>query len=182
MKIVETGFKDLLIIEPRIFEDARGYFFESYNQKNFEDLGIKYQWCQDNQAFSSYGVVRGLHYQVPPFTQTKLIRALQGRILDVVVDLRRKEPTYGQHFQIELSTENKKQLLVPAGFAHGYAVLSETAEVLYKCDQFYAKNAEGGLNPLDPALKIDWQIPVDKMILSEKDQLYPKLEQLDHPF
>lgn len=182
MPFTPTGFAGLMVFEPRVFIDNRGYFFESYNEAVFHEAGVTMKWVQDNQARSSYGVVRGLHFQTPPYTQTKLIRALQGSILDVVVDIRKDQPTYGKVFSIELSAENKKQLLVPAGFAHGYSVLSETAEVMYKCDNLYNKGAEGGLLPTDPSLAIDWQIPAEAMILSEKDQVYPVLSQLQSPF
>ncbi|MCM5529365.1 dTDP-4-dehydrorhamnose 3,5-epimerase [Parasegetibacter sp. NRK P23] len=182
MPFTPTEFAGLLVFEPRVFEDNRGYFFESYNEAVFHEAGVTMKWVQDNQARSSYGVVRGLHFQAPPFTQTKLIRALQGTILDVVVDIRKEQPTYGKVFSIELSAENKKQLLVPAGFAHGYSVLSETAEVMYKCDNLYNKGAEGGLLPTDPSLAIDWKIPAEAMVLSEKDQVYPVLSQLQSPF
>jgi dTDP-4-dehydrorhamnose 3,5-epimerase len=173
MPFVATGIPGLLIYEPRVFEDSRGYFFESYNQQSFIAEGVEIKFVQDNQAKSSYGVIRGLHYQLDPHAQTKLIRALSGAILDVVVDLRKGSPAFGKVFSIELTAENKKQLLVPKGFAHGYSVLSETAEVLYKCDDFYHKECEGGVSYNDPALNIDWQIPADKAIVSEKDTKYP---------
>lgn len=169
MPFTQTDLPGLLIFEPKVHEDARGYFFESYNTNIFSSGGVDIKFIQDNQAKSSYGVIRGLHYQLNPFAQTKLIRALSGSILDAVVDLRKGSPTYGKSFSIELSAENKKQLLVPQGFAHGYSVLSETAEVLYKVDQFYSKESEGGVLYNDPAHGIDWGIPVDKQILSEKD-------------
>lgn len=182
MAFIETGLPGLLIFEPRIFGDERGYFFESYNETIFNSHGLRYKFVQDNQARSVYGVVRGLHFQKPPFAQTKLIRALEGAILDVVVDCRTDSPTFGKVFSIELSAENKKQLLVPKGFAHGYSVLSDTAEVMYKCDEFYNKESEGGVLFNDPALKIDWQIPAGKMILSDKDKLYPVFADIEHVF
>ena len=183
MPFVKTDFPDLLIFEPVVFGDDRGYFYESYNQSSFlRDGDIRIQFVQDNQARSVYGVVRGLHFQRNPHSQTKLIRALQGAILDVVVDLRVGSPAYGKVFSIELSGENKKQLLVPQGFAHGYSVLSETAEVFYKCDDFYNKETEGGLAYNDPALQIDWKIPADKMILSAKDIQHPNLANCHHNF
>lgn len=163
----------MLVFEPRVFGDDRGYFFESYNEQLFAANGITYRFVQDNQARSVYGVVRGLHFQKPPHAQTKLIRTLEGAILDVVVDCRAGSPTFGKVFSIELTAANKKQLLVPKGFAHGYSVISETAEVMYKCDAFYHKESEGGVLFNDPALEINWQVPADKMILSEKDTLYP---------
>lgn len=173
MPFIKTDIPDLYVFEPKVFEDQRGYFFESYNERTANAEGVMMRFVQDNQAKSSYGVVRGLHYQMDPHAQTKLIRTLVGSILDVAIDLRRGSPTFGKVFSIELSAENKKQLLVPQGFAHGYAVLSETAEVMYKCDAFYNKEAEGGINPLDAELNIDWGIPKDKLILSEKDTLAP---------
>jgi len=182
MPFIKTGIPGLLVFEPKVFEDNRGYFFESYNQNIFQQEGIGIRFVQDNQARSSYGVVRGLHFQKDPFAQTKLIRVLSGSIIDVAVDIRKGSPTYGHAYTILLSAENKKQLLVPKGFAHGYSVISETAEVFYKCDEFYHKEAEGGISFNDPSLKIDWQIPADKMIVSEKDQQYNLLENSDYGF
>lgn len=182
MPFLETEIKDLVIYEPRIFPDDRGYFFESFSQRVFEAEGYTMKWVQDNQARSCYGVIRGLHYQQEPYAQTKLIRVLEGRILDVVVDIRSASPTYGKVFSIELSAENKKQLLVPKGFAHGYSVLSETAEILYKCDGFYNKESEGGIRYDDPALNIDWQIPASKALLSPKDMELPVLTQAVNNF
>jgi dTDP-4-dehydrorhamnose 3,5-epimerase len=175
MPFTKTDFPGLLIFEPNLFEDSRGYFFESYNENIFLTEGVKIKFVQDNQAQSSYGVLRGLHYQLAPYAQTKLVRALSGSILDVVVDIRKGSPTYGNVFTMELSAANKKQLLVPKGFAHGYSVLSQTAEVFYKCDTFYNKESEGGILYNDPLLKIDWQIPADKAIVSAKDLLLPGL-------
>ncbi|MFN2437626.1 MAG: dTDP-4-dehydrorhamnose 3,5-epimerase [Chitinophagaceae bacterium] len=160
----------LIIVEPAVFEDSRGYFFESYNQSLFEQNGIACQFVQDNESQSSYGVIRGLHFQINPFAQSKLIRVLAGKILDVAVDIRKGSSTFGQSFSIELSSENKKQLFIPQGFAHGFSVLSEKAFVLYKCDQFYNKQSEAGIRFDDPALRIDWRIPAGKAIISEKDQ------------
>jgi dTDP-4-dehydrorhamnose 3,5-epimerase len=182
MPFFQTGFPGLLIFEPAVHGDDRGYFFESYNAKTFEKEGITFHFVQDNQARSGYGVVRGLHFQHPPHAQTKLIRTLQGNILDVVVDLRKGSPTHGKVFSVELSSENKKQLLVPAGFAHGYSVLSPVAEVFYKCDKFYHKESEGGVLYNDPGLDIDWKIPGNQMILSPKDQLYPVFKECAHSF
>jgi dTDP-4-dehydrorhamnose 3,5-epimerase len=173
MPFIETGFKGLLIFAPKVFEDERGYFYESYNEQTFFDGGAEMKFVQDNQAKSVYGVIRGLHYQLNPHAQTKLIRALDGTILDVVVDLRKSEPTFGKVFSIELSSENKKQLLVPQGFAHGYSVLSATAEVMYKCDNFYNKAAEGGCLYNDSLLNIDWRIEAGKELVSEKDLVQP---------
>lgn len=182
MPILKTDFPGLVIFQPNIFEDNRGYFFESYNQKVFLDNGIDIPFVQDNQAQSSYGIVRGLHYQLDPFAQTKLVRVLHGRIIDAVVDLRKNSPTYGKAYTIELSGENKKQLLVPKGFAHGYSVISETAEVFYKCDDFYNKESEGGILWNDSDLNIDWQIPADKVIISEKDAAQPLFENCRNTF
>ena len=182
MPFIKTDFPDLLIFEPVVFGDDRGYFYESYNQNTFSANGVNIVFVQDNQARSSYGVLRGLHFQRTPYSQTKLIRALEGTILDVVVDLRRGSPTEGKVFSIELSAQNKKQLLVPQGFAHGYSVLSETAEVFYKCDNFYHKEAEGGVAYDDPALQIDWKIAAGSRILSEKDTQHPLLADCRHNF
>jgi dTDP-4-dehydrorhamnose 3,5-epimerase len=170
MPFTEVSIPGLLVFEPAVFADSRGFFFESYNEKSFLAQGVKEHFVQDNQSKSSYGVVRGLHYQLNPFAQTKLVRVLVGKILDVAVDIRKNSPTYGQVFSIELSAENKKQLLIPKGFAHGFSVLSDTAEVLYKCDDFYNKQSEGGILLDDADLNIDWQIPADKMIISDKDK------------
>lgn len=182
MPFTETGIPDLLVYEPRVFADSRGYFFESYNAGTFEQEGLRFPFIQDNQARSTYGVLRGLHFQQEPYAQTKLIRALEGRILDVVVDIRKGSPTYGKVFTIELSAENKKQLLVPKGFAHGYSVLSETAEVMYKCDNFYHKASEGGIIYNDPALNIDWGFDLKDAVVSDKDQVLPTLENCTHNF
>ncbi len=182
MPFTATDFPGLFIFEPKVIEDSRGYFFESYNANIFSQEGIDIKFVQDNQAQSGYGVIRGLHYQLAPYAQTKLIRVLSGSILDVVVDIRKGSPTYGNVFYIELSAENKKQLLVPKGFAHGYAVLSNAAEVLYKCDTFYNKDAEGGILYNDTALNINWQIPAEKSIVSEKDLHYPGLHNCANNF
>ena len=182
MPFITTDIPGLLVFEPKVFADSRGYFFESYNEKIFEQQGIAFRFVQDNQSSSSYGVIRGLHYQLNPHAQTKLVRVLSGRILDAAVDVRNGSPTYGRAFTIELSAENKKQLFVPKGFAHGFSVLSERAEVLYKCDGFYNKESEGGFRFDDPALNIDWQIPHDKAIISDKDQVLPFLESVKTNF
>ncbi|MEO6584646.1 MAG: dTDP-4-dehydrorhamnose 3,5-epimerase [Ferruginibacter sp.] len=182
MPFIKTGFEGLHIYEPNVFEDNRGYFFESYNEQAFIKEGIHTKFVQDNQARSDYGVIRGLHYQLNPYAQTKLIRVLSGSIWDVVVDIRKGSSTYGQNYSIELSAKNKKQFFIPAGFAHGYSVISETAEVFYKCDQFWNKEAEGGVLYKDPALDIDWKIPENKQIVSEKDTLYPVLSNISHNF
>jgi len=182
MPFIKTQFPGLFIFEPKVFEDARGYFFESYNQQTCDNDDINTIFVQDNQAKSVYGVVRGLHYQLNPKAQTKFIRALSGTILDVVLDIRKGSPTYGEHFSIELSAENKRQLYIPHGFAHGYSVLSETAEVFYKCDNFYNKDLEGGIQFYDPALNIDWKIPTDKQIISDKDKQHPTFENCKNNF
>ncbi len=170
MAFSETGFPGLLVFEPTVFRDERGYFFESFNMKSFEQKGIQRNFVQDNQAFSSYGILRGLHFQLAPFAQAKLVRVIQGEVLDVVVDLRKGSPSFGKQFSILLSEENNKQLFVPRGFAHGYSVLSKTALFFYKCDNFYNKNAERGISYNDPALNIDWKLPADAIIISDKDK------------
>lgn len=182
MPFLKTAFPGLLIYEPKVFNDGRGYFFESYTESLFRQEGLDILFVQDNQARSTRGVLRGLHYQQEPYAQTKLIRTLEGTILDVVVDLRKGSPTFEKWFSIELSAENKKQLLVPKGFAHGYAVLSETAEVFYKCDNFYHKASEGGVIFNDPSLDIDWQMDLSQAIVSEKDLQLPVLEKAVHHF
>lgn len=182
MPFIDTDFPGLKIFKPSVFIDSRGYFFESYNQQTCLQSGIDIIFVQDNQAKSSYGVIRGLHYQHPPYAQTKFIRALSGNILDVVLDLRKGSPTFGKTFSIELSAENHKQLLVPKGFAHGYSVLSPTAEVFYKCDTFYHKQAEAGIAFNDPALAIDWKIALDKQVISEKDLQHPGFENSKNNF
>ncbi|EJF54138.1 dTDP-4-dehydrorhamnose 3,5-epimerase [Saprospira grandis DSM 2844] len=177
MPFVKTPIADLLLFEPRVFEDDRGYFFEAFNAQTFAEAGIERPFVQDNQARSAYGVLRGLHYQVGEQAQAKLVRVLEGKVLDVVVDLRPDSPTYGEHYGVELSAENKRQLYVPRGFAHGYVVLSKTAEFFYKCDNFYHKASEGGIRYDDPQLNIDWQIDLAQAILSEKDLELPHFGQ-----
>ncbi len=175
MPFIKTDFPGLIVFEPKVFGDHRGYFYESYNANSFKEGGIAADFVQDNQARSTYGVLRGLHYQLGEHAQAKLVRVIEGSVLDVVVDLREGSPTYGQSYGIELSAENKKQLFVPRGFAHGYVVLSETAEFFYKCDNFYNKESEGGLIYNDPQLKIDWRVDLSKAQLSEKDLILPVL-------
>ena len=182
MPFIKTEFPGLLIFEPKVFEDSRGYFFESYNENTCKENDVHIRFVQDNQARSSYGVVRGLHYQLDPHAQTKFIRVLSGAILDVVVDLRKGSPTFGKTYSLELPAENKLQLLVPQGFAHGYSVLSATSEVFYKCDTFYNKEAEGGVLFNDPALGIDWKIPQEKQIISDKDLVHPAFENCKNNF
>ena len=176
MQVTKTELEGVFIIEPRVFEDARGYFFESYSSQKLEEAGITTKFVQDNQSKSSYGVIRGVHYQLPPHAQTKLVRAVEGVIFDVAVDLREGSPTFGKWTGVELSAENKKQLYVPQGFAHGFSVLSETAVVQYKCDNYYAPESEGGIVWNDPTLAIDWKIPADKAVISPKDEVLPDLE------
>ena len=178
MPIVKTEFPGLVVFEPVVFGDARGYFFESYNENVFKAEGLDYRWVQDNQSSSGYGVIRGLHFQKGAFAQTKLVRCLSGAILDVVVDLRKNSPTFKKVFEIELTSENKKSLLVPKGFAHGFSVLSESAEVFYKCDSFFNKESEGGLLYNDPSMNINWRIEAGKEIVSDKDLVHPLLELL----
>lgn len=173
MPFTQTTIPGLLVFEPKVFEDSRGYFFESFNQAVFSDAGIDMNFMQDNQSSSQYGVIRGLHYQLHPYAQTKLIRVLVGRILDIAVDIRKNSPTFGKSFSVELSAENKKQLFIPKGFAHGFSVLSMQAEVFYKCDSFYNKESEAGILYNDPSLNIDWCIPADEQIISEKDLQLP---------
>ena len=173
MPFVTTEIQGVLIFEPAVYRDERGYFFESYNEQIFHGQGITNRFVQDNQSFSKYGVIRGLHYQLDPHSQTKLVRVLQGKILDVAVDIRKGSPTFGKYVSVELSSENKRQLLVPRGFAHGFSVLSDTAEVSYKCDRLYDKASEGGIRYDDPRLNIDWQLPKDKTIVSSKDLALP---------
>ena len=182
MPFYKTGIPDLLIFEPNVFEDSRGYFFEAYNEQVFSNAGVDFRFVQDNQSKSSYGVIRGLHYQLNPHAQCKLVRVLQGTILDVAVDIRKGSPTFGRHFSIELSAENKKQLLVPAGFAHGFSVLTETAVVMYKCDALYNKDSETGIRFNDPILDIDWKIPAGKEIVSEKDLQQPLFQSCRNNF
>lgn len=171
MPFINTAIAGLKVFEPQVWGDDRGYFYESYNEQTFNAAGIDAKFVQDNQARSVFGVLRGLHYQVPPFAQAKLVRVIEGEVLDVVADIREGSETYGQTFSIVLSADNKKQLFVPRGFAHGYVVLSETAEFFYKCDNFYSKEHEGSILYNDPKLNIDWQIDLEKAILSEKDKL-----------
>lgn len=175
MEIIDTSIDGVKIIKPRVFEDSRGYFFESYSKKSFEQQGVFYDFIQDNQSLSQYGVIRGLHFQRGEHAQAKLVRALKGSVLDVAVDIRPGSPTFGKHIAIELSEENKLQLLIPRGLAHGFSVLSPEAVFSYKCDNTYCKESEGGILYNDPDLGIDWQIPEGKIIVSDKDMLNPTL-------
>ena len=182
MDVIRTEIDGVVIIEPKIFGDARGYFFESFSQREFEEKVRKINFVQDNESMSSYGVMRGLHFQRPPFTQSKLVRCVKGAVLDVAVDIRKGSPTYGQHVVVELTEDNHRQFFVPRGFAHGFAVLSETAIFQYKCDNFYAPQADGGISIKDESFGIDWKIPTDKALLSEKDTLHECLKDFDSPF
>lgn len=175
MPFETTEIPGLVIFEPKVFEDNRGFFFESYNEQTFLQNGMDLKFVQDNQSWSTYGVIRGLHYQLHPYAQAKLVRVLEGKILDVAVDIRQGSPSFGRYFSIELSAANRKQLFIPAGFAHGFSVLSPTASVLYKCDQFYHKASEGGIVFNDPALDINWKVPAGKEVVSEKDIALPLL-------
>ena len=176
MEVTKTNITGVFVIEPKIFKDQRGYFFESYNKLVLQNFGITYTFVQDNQSKSTYGVIRGLHFQNPPYTQTKLVRVLAGKIIDVAVDVRKNSPTYGQHVSVELSDDNCKQLLIPEGFAHGFLVLSEIATFFYKCDNFYNKESEGGLIFNDETVNINWNFPTNELLISEKDQVLPNLE------
>ena len=182
MEVIKTGIEGVVVIEPRIFKDERGYFFESFSQREFNEKVMPVNFVQDNESMSSYGVMRGLHFQQMPYTQRKLVRCVKGAVLDVAVDIRKGSPTYGQHVAVELTEENHLQFFIPRGFAHGFAVLSETAVFQYKCDNFYAPQADGGIQLRDESLGIDWKIPVAKAILSEKDLKHPLLKDYDSPF
>lgn len=182
MEIIKTEIPDLLIIQPRVFEDERGYFFESFNDNEFKKHGLNLNFVQDNESKSGYGVIRGLHYQLAPYSQTKLVRVIQGKVFDVAVDLRQDSPTYGKWRGIELSAENKIQFLIPKGFAHGFSVLSETATFVYKCDSLYQPEAERGLNFNDPYLNIDWRISAENAIISPKDKVLPNFKEAEKNF
>ena len=182
MNVIQTEIPGVVIIEPRIFKDTRGYFFESFSQRDFDSLVRTVRFVQDNESMSSYGVLRGLHFQKPPYTQSKLVRVIQGTVLDVAVDIRIGSPTFGKHVAVELSGENHRQFFIPRGFAHGFSVLSEEAVYQYKCDTFYAPQSEGALAWDDPDLGIDWRIPADMVILSEKDRSHPRLKDMDWLF
>lgn len=174
--VIDTEIEDVKILEPRIFNDSRGYFFESFSQREFEEKVCRTVFVQDNESRSVAGVVRGLHFQKPPYTQAKLVRVIRGAVLDVAVDIRKGSPTFGKHVAVELTADNHRQLFVPRGFAHGFAVLSDEVVFQYKCDNYYAPQSEGGILWNDPALNIDWRIPSDQVILSEKDTKHPLLE------
>jgi dTDP-4-dehydrorhamnose 3,5-epimerase len=182
MEIIHTPIEGLLIIKPRIFEDKRGFFFESFNRNKYIEAGIDQDFCQDNLSKSSYGVVRGLHYQLYPYSQSKLVSVVVGTVWDVAVDLRKDSPTFGKWYGVELSAANKLQFLLPKGFAHGFSVLSETAVFSYKCDDYYNQSAERGIMYNDPFLNIDWKIPADKISLSPKDGLHPSFQEAEMNF
>ena len=183
INIIKTDIDGVLIIEPKVFGDARGYFLESFNAKEFaEKTGLNINFVQDNESMSSYGVMRGLHFQKPPYTQSKLVRCVKGAVLDVAVDIRKGSPTYGKHIAVELTEDNHRQFFVPRGFAHGFTVLSDMAVFQYKCDNFYAPQADGGISILDDSLGIDWKIPTAKALLSEKDTKHALLKEFDSPF
>ena len=181
MEVINTAIEGPVIIEPRIFKDSRGYFFESFSQREFDEKVAPITFVQDNESKSKYGVMRGLHFQRPPFTQSKIVRCVKGEVLDVAVDIRKGSPTYGQHVAVELSEDNHRQFFIPKGFAHGFAVLSETAVFQYKCDEFYHPEADAGISILDDSLGIDWRIK-DNVILSDKDTKHPLLKDFDSPF
>ena len=182
MEVIKTEIEDVVIIEPRLFKDERGYFFESFSQREFDEKVCHVTFVQDNESMSSYGVMRGLHFQRPPFTQAQLVRCVKGAVLDVAVDIRKGSPTYGRHVAVELTEDNHRQFFIPKGFAHGFAVLSETAMFLYKCDEFYHPEADGGISILDGSLGIDWCIPTEHAILGEKDTKHPLLKDFESPF
>ena len=187
MNVIKTNIEGVLIFEPKVFNDARGYFYESFSQREFDEkvapiLGHTIRFVQDNESMSSYGVMRGLHFQRPPFTQSKLVRCVKGAVLDVAVDIRKGSPTFGQHVAVELTGDNHRQLFISKGFAHGFAVLSETAVFQYKCDEFYHPEADGGISIMDQSLGINWKIPTDQALLSEKDTKHQMLVNFNSPF
>lgn len=182
METIKTDIEGVVIIEPRIFKDARGYFFESYSKKEFDEKVAPVDFVQDNESCSTRGVMRGLHFQRPPYTQAKLVRCVKGAVLDVAVDIRKGSPTYGRHVAVELTGDNHRQFFIPKGFAHGFAVLSDVAVFQYKCDEFYHPEADGGISILDDTLGIDWQIDPAEAILSDKDKNHPFLADFDSPF
>lgn len=187
MNVIKTNIEGVLILEPKVFNDARGYFFESFSQREFDEkvapiLGHTIRFVQDNESMSSYGVMRGLHFQRPPFTQSKLVRCVKGAVFDVAVDIRKGSPTFGQHVAVELTEDNHRQFFISKGFAHGFAVLSETAVFQYKCDEFYHPEADGGISIMDQSLGINWKIPTDQALLSEKDTKHQMLANFDSPF
>ena len=182
MEVIRTAIDGVVIIEPRVFEDVRGYFFESFSQREFDEKVRPITFVQDNESKSSFGVMRGLHFQCPPYAQSKLVRCVKGAVLDVAVDIRKGSPTYGQHVAVELTENNHRQFFLPKGFAHGFAVLSDIAVFQYKCDEFYHPEADGGISILDDSLGIDWKIPSGKAVLSDKDFKHSLLKDFDSPF
>ena len=182
MNVISTKIDGIMIIEPRVFEDARGYFFESFSLREFSEKVAPVDFVQDNESKSTFGVIRGLHFQKPPYTQSKLVRCVRGAVLDVALDIRKGSPTYGQHVAVELTEDNRRQLFIPKGFAHGFAVLSQEAVFQYKCDEFYHPESEGGISLLDDALGIDWRVPMDSAILSPKDTKHPLFKDFVTPF
>ena len=182
MEVIKTEIEGVVIIEPRIFKDERGYFYESFSQREFEEKVCRTTFVQDNQSKSSYGVLRGLHFQKPPHCQSKLVRCIKGAVLDVAVDIRKGSPTFGKYVAVELTEENHRQFFVPRGFAHGFAVLTEEAVFQYKCDNFYCKESEGAIAWNDPQLAIDWKIPADRVLLSEKDRLNKNIDEAEYLF
>ena len=182
MEVIKTNIEGVVIIEHRIFKDDRGYFFESFSQREFEEKVCKTTFVQDNESKSSYGVLRGLHFQKPPFAQSKLVRVIKGAVLDVAVDIRKGSPTFGQYVSVELTGENHRQFFIPRGFAHGFSVLSEEVIFQYKCDNFYSPQSEGAIAWNDPDLNIDWRIPAEKVVLSEKDSKHPRLKDWQNMF
>lgn len=182
MEVIKTDIEGVLILEPRVFNDERGYFFESYSKREFDEKVTPVDFVQDNESCSTKGVMRGLHFQRPPYSQSKLVRCVKGAVLDVAVDLRKDSPTYGRHVAVELTEENHRQFFIPKGFAHGFAVLSEVAVFQYKCDEFYHPEADGGISILDGTLGIDWRINPAEAILSDKDTRHPLLKDFDSPF
>lgn len=182
MEVIKTSIEGVVIIEPKVFKDSRGYFFESYSKREFDEKVCPVDFVQDNESCSTKGVMRGLHFQRPPFTQSKLVRCVKGAVLDVAIDIRKGSPTYGQHVAVELTEENHRQFFIPKGFAHGFAVLSDVAVFQYKCDEFYHPEADGGISILDDSLGIDWLIDPSDAILSEKDTKHPMLKDFKSPF
>lgn len=182
MEVINTAIPGVVILEPKIFNDARGYFFESYSKRVFDELVRPVDFVQDNESCSTRGVIRGLHFQKPPYTQSKMVRCVKGAVLDVAVDIRKGSPTYGHHVAVELSEDNHRQLFIPRGFAHGFAVLSDIAVFQYKCDNYYHPEAEGGISIADTSLGIDWHTDADNAVLSEKDTRHPLLKDFDSPF
>lgn len=182
MEVIKTAIEGVYVIEPKVFGDARGYFFESFSEREFKEKVGDIHFVQDNESMSKFGVMRGLHFQRPPYAQSKLVRCVKGEVIDVAVDIRKSSPTYGQHVAVLLTEENHRQFFIPQGFAHGFAVLSESAVFQYKCDNFYHPEADGGISILDESLGIDWGLKMEEALLSEKDTKHPKLAEFDTPF